>query len=160
MSKTGESDLIAELERLDRFLDGSEEGERPLEVLRAGGLQIPDASTLDDEALHRTLWELLERMASIGVVVDSTDHLSDRKLYEFLVTEALLEETRLGDSGVWHISPVRDGDDDIYLRYYADDETRADWVRDFGSVLPPKEPRPFDRDRLLPQQRFEEEPDA
>jgi hypothetical protein len=157
---TGDNDLMEELERLDRWLDGTDEGERPLDVLRAGGMVIPDASTLDDEALHGKLWELLEGMACIGMIVESTDHLSDRKLYEYLVTDALLEETMLGSSGAWHISPVRDDDSDIYLRYYADDETRAEWQRDFDHVLPPKEPRPYDRDRLLPGQRIEEEADA
>jgi hypothetical protein len=53
-------------------------------------------------------------------------------------------------SGAWHISPVRDDDSETYLRYYADEETRERWAREFGCVLPPKEKLPYDRDRLLP----------
>jgi hypothetical protein len=161
MKKTTD-DVIAELERIDDFFDGGE-GQRPLDALRAGGMVIPDETSLDDEALHQKLWELIAGMASIGMVLESTDHLSDRALYRYLVTDGLLEETPLFGLGMWHLSPIGGGseeDNEIYLRYYADDKTRARWKSEFGETLPPKEPLPFDRDRRLPSQTFEEEPDA
>jgi hypothetical protein len=146
---------IAEIERLDRFFDGEEDGERPLDVLRARGVELPEESSLDDEALHQKLAELFDEMAGIGMLLDSTNHLSDRELYCYLLTDALLEETILptSNAGAWHMSPIGGGsqeDNDIYLRYYADDETRERWQRDFRDPLPPKEKPPFDRDRLLP----------
>jgi hypothetical protein len=145
-------DPIAELERLDRFFDGEEEGERPIDVMRNDGISIPDEHELDDDALHGKLWEIINAMAALGMFLDSTDHLSDRELYRYLVTDALCEETILG-SGHWHISPIGGGseeDNEIYLRYYADDEDRKDWQRDFEGTIPAKEKLPFDRDRLLP----------
>ena len=151
-------DLIAELERLDRFFDGEEEGERPIDVLRNNGVSIPDERDLDDDSLHARLWEIINAMAAVGMVLESTDHLSDRELYRYLVTDALREETILptpGSGGAWHISPIGGGseeDNEIYLRYYAGDETRKQWHRDFGDILPAKEKPPFDRDRLLPVQ--------
>ncbi len=150
-----DDDPIAEIERLDRFFDGEEDGERPLEVLRARGVELPEESSLDDEALHQKLTELFDEMAGIGMLIDSTNHLSDRELYRYLLTDALLEETILprSSAGAWHMSPIGGGsreDNDIYLRYYADDETRERWQRDFRDPLPPKEKPPFDRDRLLP----------
>lgn len=164
MAKTAKDDQtydpIAEIERLDRFFDGEEEGERPLEVLRAKGLVIPDEVSLDDDALHKKLWELIEAMAAIGMYLDSTDHMSDRELYQYLVTDALVEETILSDDprSAWHLSPIGGGseeDNEIYLRYYADDDIRSDWTKRFGEPIPAKEPPPFDRDRLLPQHLFE-----
>jgi hypothetical protein len=149
-------DPIAELERLDRFFDGEEEGERPIDVLRAKGITIPDGSTLYDESLRAKLWEVINAMASIGMYLDSTDHLSDRELYRHLVTDALCEETILpvgSDSG-WHHSPIGGGseeDNEIYLRYYADDDMRQHWLSSFGEPIPPKENPPWDRDRFLPQ---------
>lgn len=149
-------DPIAELERLDRFFDGEEEGERPIDVLRNNGISIPDERNLDDDSLHAKLREIINAMAAVGMVLESTDHLSDRELYRYLVTDALREETILptpGSGGGWHISPIGGGseeDNEIYLRYYADDETRKRWHRDFGDTLPTKEKPPFDRDRLLP----------
>jgi hypothetical protein len=146
-----ENDVIAELERIDRFFDGEEAGDVPLEVLRARGVDIPQVPPAEDAALRAKLMEIIEAMFEIGIVVEQTDHLSDAELYRFLVDDALLEETiiSIGGGGAWHISPVRDEDSDIYLRYYADDETRERWHREFGCVLPTKEKLPFDRDRFL-----------
>jgi hypothetical protein len=149
-------DPIAELERLERFFDGEEEGERPIDVMRNDGISIPDERELDDDSLHAKLWEIINAMAALGMVLESTDHLSDRELYRYLVTDALCEETILpsaGSAGYWHISPIGGGseeDNEIYLRYYADDEDRKDWQRDFEGTIPTKEKLPFDRDRLLP----------
>jgi hypothetical protein len=147
-----ENDVIAELERIDRFFGGEEAGDVPLEVLRARGVDIPKEPPVEDGALRAKLLEIIEGMFEIGIVVEQTDHLSDAALYRFLVDDALLEETIIstGGGGAWHISPVRDDDSEVYLRYYADDETRERWHREFGCVLPPKEALPFDRDRLLP----------
>lgn len=153
-------DPLAEIKRLDRFFDGDEEGERPIDVLRDNGVSIPDDRDLDDASLHTRLWDLIKAMAAACVFVESTDHLSDRELYRYLVAHGLREETLLptpGSGGGWHLSPIgecSDEDNEIYLRYYADDETRERWHRDFGKTLPPKEKPPFDRDRLLPVQDF------
>ena len=92
-------------------------------------------------------------MQAIGLVVESTDHLSDRDLYRYL-GEALKEETLLTDdpNSTWHLSPIGSGseeDNEIYLRYYADEEERKRWAED-GFTVPPKEPLPFDRDRREP----------
>lgn len=150
-----EVDPIAELERMDRFFDGEEAGDIPLEVLRGRGIDIPENPPGEDGALRARLWEIIEGMADIGMVLENTDHLSDLELYRFLVDDALLEETVLpmGPGGFWHLSPIGSGskeDNEIYLRYYADDEYREMWRRDFGIVLPPREKPPCDRDRLLP----------
>ena len=151
-----ENDVIAELERIDRFFGGEEAGDIPLEVLRARGMEIPQVPSSDEAALHAKLMEIVEGMYEIGIVIEQTDHLSDAELYRFLVDDALLQETIIsvgGGGGTWHISPNGSGseeDDAIYLRYYADDETRERWHREFGCPLPPKEKLPYDRDRLLP----------
>ncbi len=151
-----DDDPIAELERLDAFLDGSEPGEIPIDVLRERGIEIPDEATLDDEAIHEKLWEVVRAMAEIGLFLEDTDHLSDRELYRFLVADALIQEECLPlnpASGGWHISPIggcSEEDNEIYLRYYAEDSIRKDWGEDFGEPIPEKETRPFDRDRMLP----------
>jgi hypothetical protein len=149
-----EIDPIAEMERMDRFFDGEEPGEIPLEVLRAEGIDIPAVPPEDATALRAKLFEIIEAMFEIGMVVESTDHLSDAELYRFLVDDALLQETIISVAGgTWHLSPIGSGSEDdnaIYLRYYADDEYREQWHRDFGEPLPPKEKPPYDRDRLLP----------
>jgi hypothetical protein len=149
-----ENDLIAELERMDRFFEGKEAGEIPLEVLRGRGIDIPAMPPIDEAELRARLLEIAEGMADIGMMLEDTDHLSDAELYRYLVDDALLVETMVSPAaGHWHISPIGGGseeDNEIYLRYYADDEYREQWHRDFGDVLPPKEKPPYDRDRFLP----------
>ena len=149
-----ENDVIAELERMDRFFEGEEAGEIPLEVLRGRGIDIPAIPPVDEAELRARLMEIVEGMADIGMMLEDTDHLSDAELYRYLVDDALLEETMLSSGGgQWHISPIGGGSEEaneIYLRYYADDEYREQWHRDFGDALPPKEKPPHDRDRFLP----------
>lgn len=149
-----ENDLIAELERMDRFFEGREAGDIPLEVLRGRGIDIPATPPADEAELRARLMEIVEGMADIGMMLEDTDHLSDVELYRYLVDEALLAEIMLSPAGGhWHISPIGGGSEEgneIYLRYYADDEYREQWHRDFGDVLPPKEKPPYDRDRFLP----------
>lgn len=154
-----EDDPLYDIKRMDAFFDGDVEGDVPIEVLREQGLDIPDEATLDDEALHAKLWEILRALPGIGMVIEDTDHLSDRELYRWLVTDALVEETCLPTdlNGVWHVSPIggcSEEDNEIYLRYYADEETREHWRKDFGEPIPPKEVPPYDRDRLLPVPQF------
>jgi len=101
-----EVDLIAELERMDRFFDGEEAGEIPLEVLRANGIDIPALPPEDAAALRAKLFEIIDAMFEIGMVVESTDHLSDAELYRFLVDDALLQETIL--DGRRYVAPQSD----------------------------------------------------
>lgn len=145
-----ERDFMADLERLDAFLDGTLSGDIPLAVLRERGIEMPDDATLNDDEVHRRLGDVILAMHAIGLVVEWTDHLSDRQLYRYL-GEALQEETLLTDdpNSTWHLSPIGGGseeDNEIYLRYYADEEERRRWARR-GVAVPPKEPLPFDRDR-------------
>lgn len=158
------TDILEELERLDAFLDGTESGERPLDVLRARGIDMPDEATLDDAAMHQRLWAVIGAMAGFGMYLESTDHLSDRELYRWLMTDALLEEAFLpmGSSGGWHVSPIggfSEEDLQVYYRYYADEEDRRRAALD-GDHVPPREPLPYDRDRLLPKHHFEHHADA
>ncbi|MDP9191125.1 MAG: hypothetical protein M3P06_05425 [Acidobacteriota bacterium] len=144
-----ERDFMADLERLDSFFDGTEPGDIPLTVLRERGIEMPDDATLDDEEVHRRLGEVIVAMNAIGLVIEFTDHLSDRELYRYL-GEALKEETILSDdpNSTWHLSPIGSGseeDNEIYLRYYAGEEERRRYAEE-GITVPPKEQLRFVRD--------------
>lgn len=128
----------------------------PLEIFRERGSDYPPAAALDDDALKSALGRLIDDMAEIGMFLSSTDHLSDRELYEKLLGEILLEPVTIdpqGKTGFTFIDILggwSDEDTEIYLRYYADEETRRDWAEDYGAPIPPKEKAPYDRDRHLP----------
>ncbi len=120
------------------------------------GCETPSPDAISDADLPAKIFEIAHKLAKRGFYLERTDHLSDRELYTKLWTEVLLEE--YGDNhqndGCWHLDLLGGGSlEDIqnHLRYYADDDSRADWRAEFPDFeIPEREERPFDRDRLLP----------
>lgn len=144
------------LDRLDAWESG-EDGEIPLALLEEIGIAMPPDVELGDDELHARLWQVIRGIAELGMYLENTDHLSDRQLYRYLREDALLVPEFLDPddvSSATHLSPIggcSEEDIIIYLKYYADEQTRADWRRNYpDDALPPKLPLPYDRDRLLP----------
>ncbi len=129
-----------------------------LSLLENSGLEIPLPADLDDTDLHAKLLEIIERMASMGAYLLHTNHLSDRELYVQLYDDSLREEAVLfpeNSSYVYMIDLTGSGSDEdnqVYLKYYADEEHRKQWAVDWpDDPMPSHEDPPFDRDRHLPQ---------
>lgn len=122
--------------------------------LTAVGVELPEPADLDDAALHKALWRVIEELANLGVFLHFTDHLSDRELYTKLVNELLPEEMdALDDDGTtsWHIHVLESDEHELFLKYFADEKTREEWRSDNPEdPIPAREPRPYDRDRHLP----------
>ncbi len=76
-------------------------------------------------------------MASLGAYLLHTNHLSDRELYEYLYHDGLREEAVLfpeNPSYAYMIDLTGSGseeDNQIYLKYYADEEHRRQWAHDW-----------------------------
>ena len=129
-----------------------------LRLLENSGLEVPPPASLDDDALKIKLKEIIDRMASVGAYLLHTNHVSDRDLYEYLYNDALREETVLfpeNPSYAYMIDLTGSGsedDNEIYLKYYADEQYRRQWAHDWpDDPIPEHEEPPFDRDRFLPQ---------
>ncbi|HEX5218364.1 MAG TPA: hypothetical protein VFZ59_02255 [Verrucomicrobiae bacterium] len=129
----------------------------PLTVLVKEGWELPPAEKLDDAALTARLWELIHELAKRRLFLHNTDHLSDRELYTWLVTDALSEELMgfglpFGNCHLDVLGGCSEEDIILSMRYYTSDEDRAQWLKDFPDFeMPPKEKPPYDRDRHLPQ---------
>ena len=126
--------------------------------LTAAGVKLPAAETLNDRQVTAKLWEVINHLATLGVFLNQTNHLSDRALYTLLCDEVLHEQTlaQPGDEfSVCQIDLLSSGsaeDNYLYLKYYADKEWRQQWRASFPEeTIPAHEKPPFDRDRLLPQ---------
>jgi hypothetical protein len=138
------------------FMEGAEE--QPLfDLLEKGGLQLPQPASIDDTQLHTKLWEVINGMALLGCYLSSTDHLSDRQLYELLWINLLREPTSVcpgNPNASCHIDILggcSEEDLQLRLKYYADEEERLSWAQEFpDDIIPPSEPPPYDRDRYLP----------
>ena len=107
--------------------------------LNAIGVELPEPADLDDVALQKALWNVIEGLARLRVFLDQTDHLSDRELYTQLLRELLPEEMPALDfdeSSAWHIDVLGNDKPELHLKYYADEKaresaTRGDaWLRD------------------------------
>ncbi len=127
-------------------------------LLENSGLEIPAPDQLDDTTLTSKLKEIVERMASMGAYLLHTNHLTDRELYDYLYSDGLREEAVLfpeNPSYAYMIDLTGSGsetDNQNYLKFYADEEHRQQWARDWpDDSIPEHEEPPFDRDRFLPQ---------
>jgi hypothetical protein len=126
--------------------------------LENAGVSLPAPDSLKDEELTAKLWEIIQKLALLHVFIEQTDHLSDRELYTHLWTDSLREETKafpLAANASCHIQLLGSGSEEdnlLYLKYYADDDFRRHWHKDFPSdPIPSHEDPPYDRDRLLPK---------
>jgi hypothetical protein len=127
-------------------------------LLENAGLEVPAPDQLDGTTLTAKLQEVIQRMATLGAYLQHTNHLSDRELYEYLYRDGLREEAVLfpeNPSYAYMIDLTGSGSDEdnlIYLKYYADEEHRKQWVLDWpDDPMPQHEDPPFDRDSSLPQ---------
>jgi hypothetical protein len=115
-------------------------------------LTIPHPDSLTDDALHDTLWSVIQKLFEKRLVLDFTDHLSDRQLYCLIYRDILPSPEKKLDSPArflhWDCADAG-GAPETWLRFYASEEERDHWESS-GEPLPPCEPPPFPR--KLPRQ--------
>lgn len=128
------------------------------DLLMASGVLLPRPDELADRPLTEELWEVIRALAALGVYLHSTDHRSDRALYAYLWNEGLREPTTIIPNNpdfTWHLDLVGSGSEEdifLYLKYYADEDTRRSWAAEWSDMaIPDHQAPPFDRDRHLPQ---------
>jgi hypothetical protein len=129
-----------------------------LQLLENSGLEIPTPDELSPSELADKLREIIDRMASMGAYLLHTNHLSDRELYDYLFQDGLREAAVLFPENPTYAYMIdltgsgSDEDNQVYLRYYADEDRRRQWSADWpDDNVPEHEDPPFDRDRMLPQ---------
>ena len=120
-------------------------------------LRPPHPNHLNDATLSKILDDLINQLYEKKVVLDFTDHLSDRELYVLICRDILPAREKKIDmrngSLHWdcsHSSGVNDPA--IWLKYYASDEEREDWADRYGQPLPESELPLYPR--CMPQDPF------
>ncbi|MBL8890739.1 MAG: hypothetical protein JNL67_12240 [Planctomycetaceae bacterium] len=112
-------------------------------------LSLQPAGQLDDLELHLRLHEVIQQLFEKQIVLEFTDHLSDRELYQLISRDILpsrekkvnLPDNRL----VWHCVDEAN-DPELWLKHYATEEERDMWLEfNPDATLPQSCPPPYPR---------------
>lgn len=115
-------------------------------------LKLPRPESLPDEQLHNLLYEVIGQLYQRDIVLDFTDHLTDRELYSMIVRDILPAREKMLEHrcGCIHFNcSITEADPSVWLTYYATDDERFAWEDSSHGCLPPKRLPTFHRD--LPQ---------
>ena len=111
-------------------------------------LVLPPPDRLNDAELHGLLWQAIERLYGQRIVLEFTDHLSDRQLYCLICRDILPAEEKKVDLPKnylrWHCIDF-DEDVETWLTYYASRDEREAWACETGLPLPPSLSPPYPR---------------
>lgn len=114
-------------------------------------LPHPEEIPLDEDGellLHEKMWDTIHKLFEIGIVLEFTDHLSDRDLYCLIYRDILAsQEKKIESAGAhlhWDCADAT-GDPQLWLRFYASDRERENWEEEFEETLPDKEVPPYPR---------------
>lgn len=112
-------------------------------------LVLPPAEDLSDAEVSRLLTQTADSLFSKSIVLDFTDHLSDRQLYTLIARDILpAYEKKLDRMSTYlHWDCANLGEDaEAWLRYYASPEEREVWEEETGETAPATAEPPNQRD--------------
>lgn len=120
----------------------------PISHWFAPPLAIPSPDDLDESELSDLLVDTIKQLYSNRIVLEFTEHLSDRQLYTLIFRDILPSPEKKVDLPRnflhWHCIDMED-DAETWLRYYATQEEREAWEDEHGSLPPMQEDPPFPR---------------
>ncbi len=110
-------------------------------------LELPHPDRVEPAQLHDLLWRVIGQLHSVRVVLECTDHLSDRQLYTMIYRDILpcCEKKVDLPRNYLHWHCLDDADEETWLRYYASAVERRRWQEEFQLDPPPSEPAPYPR---------------
>lgn len=110
-------------------------------------LQLPHPESLSDQQIHELLERTITQLRQAHVMLECTEHLSDRQLYTIIVRDILpcCEKKVDLPHNYLYWRCLDDDDDHTWLRYYASAVERRRWQEATGQVPPPSETPPYPR---------------
>ena len=138
----------SENEFLESMLEWERAPIKPICEWFSPKLELPNPEALDERILSEVLHETIARLYEKRVVLDFTEHLTDRQLYCLVYRDILPSHEKQIErrKNYLHWDCAHVGDDpEIWLRYYATDEERQAWADETGGLLPPMDDPPYRR---------------
>jgi hypothetical protein len=120
----------------------------PISQWFAQELRLPPPDSLNESALREQLWIVIHKLYEARIVLDFTEHLSDRELYCVIYRDILPSHEKKIDlpKNYLHWACLDPEDDpQTWLRYYATDAQREEWAEETEEPLPPSETPPYPR---------------
>ncbi len=110
-------------------------------------LKLPAPHQLDEDLLRNLLDDTIDRLFSVRVVLEMTDHLSDRELYTLIYRDILPAcEKKIdlpGNYLCWRC--LDEADTENWLRFYATETERLQYVQQYMQPVPEPEDPPYPR---------------
>ncbi|TVQ02236.1 MAG: hypothetical protein EA381_03860 [Planctomycetaceae bacterium] len=146
-TSAGRMSLIVENEYLASMLAWERAPAMPIAQWFEPPLQLPHPDHLDQDTIHHLLWQTIRQLHSAKIILECTDHLSDRQLYTLIYRDILPSCEKKVDlpRNYLHWRCLDDADDETWLRYYASPVERRRWQEEFDREPPPREHPPFPR---------------
>ena len=110
-------------------------------------LTLPHPDEVPPQQLHTLLWETIHQLYGRRIVLDFTDHLSDRDLFTLIYRDILPSPEKMIDlpKNYLHWHCLDDSDPELWLSYYASHTERQHWEEETGQKAPPSLSPPFPR---------------
>jgi len=113
-------------------------------------LQLSPVAQLSENELKCRLDETIAKLFEKNIVLECTEHLSDRELYQLIARDILRSREKKvdfpGNTLTWHCIDQED-DQETWLRYYATMEEREMWEEfNIGLDMPPMTLPPYPRE--------------
>ena len=142
MTTVGENDF------LQSMLEWERAPMMPIGEWFQPSLELPEHDALDDEEVRRRIGETIHALFQKHVVLEFTDHLSDRELYTLIARDILPayeKKLQRRTSYIHWDCANTSGDPEVWLRYYASEEEREVWAQETEQEPPPMADPPFRR---------------
>lgn len=111
-------------------------------------LRPPRPGMLGEGDLHDILWGVIHKLFEKRIVLDFTDHLTDRQLYCLIYRDILPAREKKVDLARnylhWDCAGAS-ADPETWLRYYATEEERQEWAETYRQPLPAPAKPPYPR---------------
>lgn len=123
----------------------------PISCWAVPELSLPRPATLDNDLLSELLEDAVDRLFCVRVLLEMTEHLSDRQLYTLIYRDILPAcEKKVdlpGNYLCWRC--LDESDSETWLTYYATEAERLQWLEHNEGPLP--EPKDLPYPRKLPR---------
>lgn len=143
----GRMPLVVENEYLASMLAWERAPAMPISQWFSPPLELPHPDALDQDSLHRLLWQTIRQLHTARVILECTDHLSDRQLYTLIYRDILPSCEKKVDlpRNYLHWRCLDEADEQTWLKCYASPVERRRWQEEFQMEPPPSEPPPYPR---------------